>query len=266
MISGSVFSMWDTARNMHRKPGARGIRSALPGWQGIFIGYTIPPLFSSPGTCKIVAPTPALRAVSAVLDKGAAPVIQFRQKAGKEAVLREMDSRKVARLGVLFALALVLSLAESAIAPMLGLMPAMKLGLANIVVMYALLFLGRGQAYTLVVLKALFGFLTRGFTAGALSFLGGTLSFFVMCLLLLWPGEISGYLFSACGALAHNLGQLAGAAVLLSSGAALGYAPILMIAGLIVGGITWWILRALLPYFSRISPKSGKGTPYQKLR
>ena len=45
-------------------------------------------------------------------------------------------------------------------------MPAIKLGLSNIVVMYALLFLRTHTAVLLVVLKALFAFLTRGVTAG----------------------------------------------------------------------------------------------------
>lgn len=167
--------------------------------------------------------------------------------------MRSNKSRRIAWMGLLFALAIVLSFVESLITPLLGLMPAVKLGLSNVVIMYALLFLPRRYAAALVVLKALFAFLTRGATAGFLSLAGGLLSFVVLSLLLCLPGTIGGYVFSACGALAHNLGQLAGAAVILSSGAALAYAPLLMIAGLIVGGITWMLLKALLPYFEHIS-------------
>lgn len=180
--------------------------------------------------------------------------------------MRSRKTRETALLGALFAMALVLSFLESAIVPMLGLMPAMKLGLSNIVVMYALLFLGRRQACMLVILKALFAFLIRGFTAGALSLLGGLVSFAVLCVLLLWPGQISGYVFSACGALAHNVGQLIGAAFLLSSVAALGYAPVLMAAGLCVGGVTWLLLKALLPYFQRITPAGTDRNIVNKLR
>ena len=170
--------------------------------------------------------------------------------------MRSNKSRRIAWMGLLFALAIVLSFVESLITPLLGLMPAVKLGLTNVVIMYALLFLPRRYAAALVVLKALFAFLTRGATAGFLSLAGGLLSFVVLSLLLCLPGTIGGYVFSACGALAHNLGQLAGAAVILSSGAALAYAPILMIAGLIVGGITWMLLKALLPYFEHISAEN----------
>lgn len=66
-------------------------------------------------------------------------------------------------------------------------MPAIKLGLSNIVVMYALLFLRTRTALLLVVLKALFAFLTRGATAGFLSLCGGALSLAVMLVLLQLP-------------------------------------------------------------------------------
>ena len=129
---------------------------------------------------------------------------------------------------MLFALAIALSYLESLVSPLLGLMPAIKLGLSNIVVMYALLFLRTRTALLLVLLKALFAFLTRGATAGFLSLCGGALSLAVMLVLLQLP--VSGYIFCAGSALAHNLGQLAGAAVLLSSAMALGYAPVLLAA------------------------------------
>ena len=68
--------------------------------------------------------------------------------------MRSQKSREVAWTGMLFALAIALSFLESAITPLLGLMPAMKLGLSNLVVMYALLFLNARTAAELVLLKA----------------------------------------------------------------------------------------------------------------
>lgn len=167
-----------------------------------------------------------------------------------------MQSRKaqtVARLGMLFALAMALSFFESTITPFLGLMPAMKLGLANIVVMYALVFTRRRYALALVVLKAAFTFIVRGATAGFLSLCGGGLSWLMLCILLSLPFPVTGYIFSVCGALAHNIGQLLGASVVLSSALALGYAPVLMAAGLVVGSITWWVARGVFPALKRFS-------------
>ena len=53
---------------------------------------------------------------------------------------RREQTRRVALLGMLFALAMVLSWLEGLVTPLLGLPPGVKPGLANIVVMYALLF------------------------------------------------------------------------------------------------------------------------------
>ena len=167
--------------------------------------------------------------------------------------MRNQKARETAFTGMLFALAMTLSFLESLVSPLLGLMPAMKLGLANIVVMYALVFLRGRTALMLVLLKALFSFLTRGATAGFLSLCGGLLSFLVLWLLLRAPFVVTGYIFSACGALAHNLGQLLGAALLLSSRLALGYAPSLMVAGLAVGAVTALLSRALFPMLGRIT-------------
>ena len=143
--------------------------------------------------------------------------------------MRSQKSREVAWTGMLFALAIALSFLESAITPLLGLMPAMKLGLSNLVVMYALLFLNTRTAAELVLLKALFALLTRGPTAGFLSLCGGVLSFLVLWGLLHLPASPGEFIFTVSGALAHNIGQLLGASVLLSSTMALGYAPVLLV-------------------------------------
>ena len=99
-------------------------------------------------------------------------------------------TRQIALSGLLFALAMALSFVEGTLV-IPGLLPGMKLGLANIVVMYALFFMGPGQALALDLLKAGFVFLVSGPTAGFLSFCGGMLSLLVMWLLyyVLCPGH-----------------------------------------------------------------------------
>ena len=98
--------------------------------------------------------------------------------------------------------------------------------------------------------------------AGFLSLCGGALSLAVMLVLLQLP--VSGYIFCAGSALAHNLGQLAGAAVLLSSAMALGYAPVLLAAGLIVGGISCTLSRALFAALPKQAGQQRRGSPFQK--
>ena len=161
-------------------------------------------------------------------------------------------TRHIALSGLLFALAMALSFIEGTLV-IPGLLPGMKLGLANIVVMYALFFMGARQALYLDLLKALFVFLVSGFTAGFLSLCGGLLSLAVMWVLYyLLPVRPTWFILSVCGALSHNIGQLLGAGLILSSAMSLYYAPVMLVLGLVMGALTSLTLRAILPALGRL--------------
>lgn len=165
---------------------------------------------------------------------------------------RSQKARQVALSGLLFALTMAFSFLEGLI-PLPGLLPGMKLGLANIVIMYALFFMGVGQAFTLDLLKALFVFLVSGPTAGFLSLCGGLASLAVMWVLYyVLPHRPTWFILSVCGALGHNAGQLVGASFILSSALSLYYAPIMLVLGLVMGAVTSVTLRAILPAMGRL--------------
>ena len=156
-------------------------------------------------------------------------------------------TRRIALSGLLFALAMALSFIEGTLT-IPGLLPGMKLGLANIVVMYALFFMGPRQALVLDVLKALFVFLVSGFTAGLLSLCGGLLSLLVMWVLYyLLPVRATWFIPSA-----HNIGQLLGAGVIISSSLSFYYAPVMLVLGLVMGALTSITLKALLPALGKM--------------
>ena len=161
-------------------------------------------------------------------------------------------THQIALSGLLFALAMALSFVEGTLV-IPGLLPGMKLGLANIVVMYALFFMGAKQALVLDLLKALFVFLVSGWTAGFLSLCGGLLSLLVMWVLYYhFPVQPTWYILSVSGALAHNIGQLLGASVILSSAMSLYYAPVMLVLGLVMGALTSITLKAILPALGRL--------------
>ena len=172
--------------------------------------------------------------------------------------MRPTKSKQVALSGLLFALAMALSIIESAIAPMLGLMPGVKIGLANIVVMYALFFMSFSWALSIAVLKAFFVLLTRGAVAGLLSLSGGLLSLAVMWLLYKLPKRPTYFILSVCGALAHNLGQLIAVSFVMQNTFALASAPILIISGLGMGLVTSASLNAILPVMGRMGYNTKK--------
>ena len=171
--------------------------------------------------------------------------------------MKQSVSRRVAVTGMLFALAIVFSVVESLLTPVLGLPPGVKLGLANVVVMYAVLFISRREALLLVLLKAFFALLTRGPTAGFLSFSGSMMSFLLLVLLLLPKNKPSYFILSVFSALGHNLGQLLAAVVLLGR-VSLAYTPVLLISGIVMGTVTAFVLRVLLPAMEKAKGKTQK--------
>ncbi len=161
-------------------------------------------------------------------------------------------TRHIALSGLLFALAMALSFVEGTLV-LPGLLPGMKLGLANIVVMYALFYMGPAQALVLDILKAFFVFLVSGWTAGFLSLCGGLLSLLVMWLMYyVLPLSFTLFIISVCGALAHNVGQLLGAGVIISSALSFYYAPVMLILGLVMGALTSITLKAIMPALKKI--------------
>ena len=162
-------------------------------------------------------------------------------------------SRQAALLGMLLALACVLSFLENLI-PTAGLLPpGVKLGLSNIVTMYTMLFLGLPCALTVGLLKAAFVLLTRGAVAGFMSMCGGFFSIVVMYLLIRIKRPVFSYRFvSICGAVGHNLGQLIASSFLLASLTTFAYAPILILSGIVMGTITSMVLFAVMPALQSI--------------
>ena len=154
--------------------------------------------------------------------------------------------------GILFAVALTLSFFESMIPTAGFLPPGVKLGLSNIVTMYAVFTVGASTAVSIVVLKSCFVFITRGIIASALSLSGGLLSILVMILLSKIFNKNKNYLIiSIFGAICHNIGQITAASIIISS--KLIYTlPVLVISGVVMGIITGIILKTVMPYINKL--------------
>ncbi len=165
---------------------------------------------------------------------------------------RSQKIREITTIGVLFAVAMVLSFFEATLFPPSLLPAGVKVGLSNIVVVYLLLYRGGREAILLSVLKALFVFLTRGATAAILSFCGGVFSVLIMIILLKSYKSSSYLLISVFGAVAHNIAQLIAASFITGSVLLKSYAPILVVAGIAMGAINAVILKAVLPLIYKL--------------
>ena len=164
----------------------------------------------------------------------------------------KISTRQVAMCAMLTALALGLSTLENLFPVTLFIpLPGVKLGLANIVTVFALYQLGAAPALCILVARCLLGSLFAGNASALLfSLLGGVLAMLVMMALTRLRG-LSVYGVSIGGAAAHNCGQIAAACLTLGSTAPLYYLPILLGASLITGAVTGvaaaCLFRALVP-------------------
>ena len=175
-----------------------------------------------------------------------------------------MNTRKLTLTALLTAIALCIFTAEAQL-PSLTAIPGIKLGLANVVTVFAMYALGPGATLCIVLVRVTLGCIATGqMMAFLFSMTGGLLAFCVSALLRRWFAPEQMWVVSVFAAVAHNLGQLAGAAVLLSSAMALGYAPVLLAAGLIVGGISCILSRALFAALPKQTGQQRRGSPFQK--
>ena len=143
-------------------------------------------------------------------------------------------NRKLALYGLLTALALILSYVEGQI-PAFFAVPGMKLGLTNVVVLLALYCMGAKSALAvnfvrIVLVSILFG---NGVSFWY-SLAGGLLSGAVM-IALKKCGRFSVLAVSIAGGIAHNIGQITFAAVIVQTAGVFYYLPFLLAAGCIAG-------------------------------
>ena len=139
---------------------------------------------------------------------------------------------------MLTALGLGIWFLEAQLPPLVPI-PGVKLGLSNIVILFALFRLGPADAAAVLLTRVLLASLFGGQAVSLLfSLCGGLLAFLVM-----WPVRrivtnrqiwVAGIL----GALAHNTGQILAARFLIGQDAIFAYVPILIISTILTGLFT----------------------------
>ena len=158
----------------------------------------------------------------------------------------KLTTKKLALCAVLTALALGLSTLESLFpVSVLVPLPGIKLGLANIVTVFALYRLGDIPALAILIARCLLGAMFAGNASALLfSLMGGVLAMLTMIVLRRVRG-LSVYGVSIAGAAAHNIGQICAAMVVLGGTAVLGYLPVLLGVSLITGKLTGFVASLL---------------------
>ncbi len=149
-----------------------------------------------------------------------------------------MSAKKLTYMGLLTALALMIFVIEAQIPPLVPI-PGVKMGLANIITVFALFRLSPKEALMILLTRVILGSVFAGSVMSMMFSLGGGLCcFLVMLLLRRLFSEEQIWVCSVFGAMAHNCGQMAVTLAVYRTAALLIYLPALLLSGIITGAFT----------------------------
>ena len=152
-------------------------------------------------------------------------------------------TKRLVLLAMLTAVAMILSYVESLL-PSVGI-PGVKMGLANIAVIFALFRFGWKEAAVLSLVRVVLVRLLFGSVGAMLYSLAGAVLSLAVMALLRRIDRFSTVGISVAGGVAHNAGQILMAMLILQTKQLLGYLPVLAVSG-IAGGVLTGLAAALL--------------------
>ena len=149
-----------------------------------------------------------------------------------------MKVKRIGELALLTALALIIFVVELQL-PSLTPIPGIKLGLANIVTVFAVYRYRAGEAALVLLARIILGSLFSGnMMAIMYSLAGGALCLLVMLLLKKVIPVKHMWLCSVFGAVLHNTGQVAVACAVTGTVWIVWYLPVLVLSGCVAGAFT----------------------------
>lgn len=173
---------------------------------------------------------------------------------------RTLSVQSMTQLAMLSSLALALSWVE-AILPFQPGLPGIKLGLANLVIVFVLSRMGAGSALLVNLVRILLaGFLFAGPFGTLYSLAGAAFSLAGMTVLTAInqkreaagkTGCFSLYGISMTGGVLHNLGQLIVAVLFVSNRNLFFYFPVMILSGIAAGILNGIIVRLLSAHIPR---------------
>lgn len=166
-----------------------------------------------------------------------------------------MKAKTLTRMALLTAVALIIFMVEAQLPP-LAPVPGIKLGLANIVTVYAMFALSPGQALAILICRVFLGSVFSGqMVTFFYSLGGGLLSWLTVFLLrrVLTGKQI--WVAGVLGAMAHNVGQILVAVALTRTPGLIVYLPVLLVSGILTGAFTGVAAQALLARMERLNRK-----------
>ncbi len=166
-------------------------------------------------------------------------------------------THRISMYAMYTALAFVFSYIESLIPLSIGI-PGVKPGFANIVILLVVCSSGHiTDAYSIAVIRVVLTGLTYGNLSTMIYALAGTLLATTSMLISKNSGLLSTTGISIIGGIAHNMGQLIAAIIMLSTAGLIYYLPVLVISGLVTGMVTGIITDKCIKHLGRHAHNPG---------
>ena len=149
-----------------------------------------------------------------------------------------MKTKKLTTLGLLSAIALTIFMVEAQIPPVVPL-PGVKLGLANIVTVFAVFALGAKEGIAVLFVRVFLGAVFAGnFSTILYSAAGGAAAIGVTILLKTILKSDQLWVAGSLGAVAHSIGQMAMAILISQTPGLAVYLPVMIAISIVTGLFT----------------------------
>ncbi|MBE6733396.1 MAG: Gx transporter family protein [Ruminococcaceae bacterium] len=159
-------------------------------------------------------------------------------------------TKKVTFIGVMTAFALVLAYVELLLPPIFATLPAIKIGLPNMAVLFLLYKFSFKEAALCSAVRIIMVALLFGNAVSLLYSLAGGLLSLVVMVLLKKSNLFSAVGVSVAGAVSHNLGQIIAAILILETVEIGYYIPVLIVSGTVAGVAVGLLSSLVLKYLS----------------
>lgn len=157
-----------------------------------------------------------------------------------------MKTRKLTQMALLSAIALTIFVVEAQI-PALVPIPGIKLGLANIVTVFAVFTLGSWEAALILAVRIFLGAVFAGnFSTIFYSIAGGSLAILSAIVLKRILKKHQLWVAGTIGAIAHSIGQMAMAVLLTGTPGLAIYLPVMILCSIITGTFTGLCAQVLV--------------------
>ncbi len=163
-----------------------------------------------------------------------------------------LSTKKIAYLGMLTAVALILSYVEALFPPLIASVPGLILGLPYIAVIFVLYRFGFKCAMGVSLLRVVTVSLLIGNTVSLWYSLAGAVISLCLMAILKRLDKFSAVGVSVVGGISHNLGQVLVAMLLLENARIVYYMAVLTVSGTVAGVFVGLAAAILMKYLKKV--------------